>query len=157
MTTAIGTKKVLVVPDLGHCYEWSGSRTGDGYGRRGYRGRVWLAHRAAWDEQVGSIPTGRLVLHRCDNRPCVRVAHLYLGDYHDNMRDMVERGRCDNAGESNGRSVLSADDVLRIRNLYTGTKRSNPAFVSQKQLAAMFGVDQTTISRIVLRKSWESI
>lgn len=68
-----------------------------------YKNRSWLAHRAAWDEQVGEIPQGAFVLHKCDNRLCVRVEHLYIGDASDNMRDMVDRGRQRYDGEHNGR------------------------------------------------------
>lgn len=98
-----------------------------------YKNRSWLAHRAAWDEQVGEIPQGAFVLHKCDNRLCVRVEHLYIGDASDNMRDMVDRGR-----------------HAEIRAKYTGTKRGNPRFVSQRDLAEEYGVTQSHISKIVL-------
>ncbi len=41
----------------------------------------------------GPIPDGFWVLHHCDNRRCIRPAHLYLGTNADNMRDCAARGR----------------------------------------------------------------
>jgi hypothetical protein len=42
---------------------------------------------------VGPIPDGMLVLHTCDNPPCVNPDHLYLGTWKDNMQDRIKRGR----------------------------------------------------------------
>ena len=78
------------------CIEWPGSRNQDGYGNRWHEGRCMKAHRVAWMEVHGPIPDGMLVLHRCDNPPCVNVEHLYLGDQSRNMRDMSERRRSNN-------------------------------------------------------------
>jgi hypothetical protein len=46
----------------------------------------WLIH-------YGVIPPGQHVLHRCDNPPCVRPDHLFLGNQGVNNRDMVAKGR----------------------------------------------------------------
>jgi hypothetical protein len=50
-------------------------------------------HRYAWQEVHGPIPEGMYVCHRCDNRPCVNVDHLFLGNASDNNRDMALKGR----------------------------------------------------------------
>lgn len=149
MTTKVLLAQTVVVPELGYCLEWTGALHKSGYGKRMYKQRSWLAHRAAWDEQVGEIPEGAFVLHRCDNRLCVRVEHLYIGNASDDMRDMVERGRQRYDGENNNRAVLSDEQVAEIRSRYTGTKRGNPLFVSQQELAEEYGVCQAHISKIV--------
>lgn len=84
--------------------DWRRDRDGYGY-RRAPDGRHWFAHRWAWAQARGPIPAGMKVLHRCDNRPCVRVGplrpdgtpdpddHLFLGTVADNNADMVAKGR----------------------------------------------------------------
>ena len=57
----------------------------------------------------------------------------------------------DNTGINNGRAKLTESDVKMIRELYaTGKYR-------QKELANMFGINQTGISGIILRKTWRSV
>lgn len=139
---------------LGKCQEWDGWRHKHGYGNRNYKGAIWLAHRAAWDEQVGPIPEGMFVLHKCDNRLCVRISHLFLGTGSDNMQDMVAKGRQLYDGSNNNRAILSDADVAAIRAAYTGTKHNNPNFVSQTELATQYGVSQAHISKIIHGKAW---
>ena len=83
---------------LGRCWLWTGMTFGFGYGMIGAGGRggkMLVAHRAAWllAEGPDSIPEGMCVLHRCDNPPCVRRSHLWLGTQGDNVRDAVAKGR----------------------------------------------------------------
>jgi hypothetical protein len=54
------------------CWEWSGARQTSGYGNAVYGGRLYRAHRLAWELENGPIPSGMLILHGCDNPPCVR-------------------------------------------------------------------------------------
>ena len=97
-------------PRLSTCWEWVGTRDPKGYGRiyvpahlsswlrdgDGLSGGVY-AHRIAWRIARGPIPRGMNVLHHCDNPPCTRPSHLYVGSQLDNARDRVRRGRSKNA------------------------------------------------------------
>ena len=53
-------------------------------------------NRATWIILFGPIPDGMGVLHSCDNPPCIKPKHLWLGTHHDNMRDRKEKGRFEN-------------------------------------------------------------
>ena len=113
------------------------------------------AHRAAWELANGPVPNGMSVLHRCDNPPCVRPEHLFVGTQKDNVRDMIEKGRratlesTTHFGSDVGTSKLTVDEVVEIRRLYASGMRQIP-------LGKMFGVHQNSISRIVNRKSWQT-
>jgi hypothetical protein len=83
-------------PTENGCMEWTGyiGRKGYGHTRIGGRKGVFMdAHRAMWVAVHGSIPQGLMVLHRCDNRPCINIAHLFLGTARDNYHDGVSKGR----------------------------------------------------------------
>lgn len=132
------------------CKEWPSGLHKMGYGQRQYKGKNWLAHRAAWDEEIGPIPNGLQVLHRCDNRPCCEITHLFLGTLADNMRDMVAKGR-QSRGERVPQHKLTSCDVEDIRRTYAA------GGMTQKALAAHYGVDPSNISRVVNRKQWTHV
>jgi len=75
------------------CIEWTGARHRFGYGDLRIGGKLYRAHRLAWEREHGPIPAGMSVLHRCDNPPCYNVDHLFLGTQADNNRDMAAKGR----------------------------------------------------------------
>jgi hypothetical protein len=76
------------IPELGPCWLWT-AYISEGYGEF----ESTTAHRTAWELTYGPIPLGFDVLHRCDNRTCVRPAHLFLGTDLDNARDREAKGR----------------------------------------------------------------
>lgn len=138
------------------CHLWTASINGAGYGQIGRGGRdggTALAHRLAWEIARGAIPDRLQVLHRCDNKLCVNVAHLFLGTQADNMQDMAAKGRDNRAitnGEMNGLAKLTKRRVLAIRRAYA-------AGATQTRIAERFGVGQSTISSIVLRRTWQHV
>jgi hypothetical protein len=78
------------------CILWTGGKNADGYGIIGSGGETGaniLAHRLSYERANGAIPVGLMVLHKCDNPPCINVEHLYLGTAADNTADMVARRR----------------------------------------------------------------
>lgn len=128
----------------GDCYEWAGSTFQSGYGRIKTGGRTYRAHRVAWELAHGPIPAGRVVMHTCDNRLCVRVSHLVLGSNEENMADMVKKGRSP-AGERNARAKLSDAQAAEILDLYKAGDWT------QAQIADRFGITQTQVSWILRR------
>lgn len=75
------------------CWLWRATRFPKGYGQIKIKGRRRLAHRVAWELTNGPIPDGLQVCHHCDNPPCVRPDHLFLGTQSDNIQDAVSKGR----------------------------------------------------------------
>jgi len=81
------------------CWEWKGSKNNTGYGllTKTGRGKVneSLAHRLAWALSFGEIPNGLEVGHKCSNRSCVNLSHLYLTTRLENLREMRNRDNYD--------------------------------------------------------------
>jgi hypothetical protein len=79
------------------CWEWQAGRDKDGYGvfaATVFGVRVRRAHRFSHMLHSGELLNHRiLVLHSCDNPPCVNPAHLSSGTNADNVRDMIAKGR----------------------------------------------------------------
>ena len=74
------------------CWIWMGAKN-NGYGVCRFQGKDQYAHRVSWQIIFGIIPFAIKVLHSCDNPPCVRPSHLFLGTQLDNVHDMVSKGR----------------------------------------------------------------
>lgn len=68
---------VMRKPELGECWEVNeGWNSGNGYAKCRHRGRSWLAHRLAYTLAFGEVAKKLLLDHHCENRACIRPAHL---------------------------------------------------------------------------------
>jgi len=120
------------------CWLWTGTKNGYGYGIFLLPGEVPVrAHRYSYEFFVGPIPEGKIIMHTCDNPPCVNPAHLRVGTKAENNKDTAQKRR-HNYGLEHWNGRLSDVDVAFIRS-------SNSRNVD---LAKQFGVDQSHISKI---------
>lgn len=138
-------------PELGPCWLWPVTLSNP-YGRVKIRGVLWLPHRFAYMLTHGCISADKLTCHHCDNPACVNPAHLFAGTYEDNAHDRDHKGRqVGPAGEQNGQAKLTEQDVIAIRQGFTGTRGEKAA------LARLYNVGNTTIGDVLNRKRWKDI
>lgn len=127
------------------CYEFTGHCNPDGYGNIRYKNIHIGAHRLAYMLCIGDIPKGMLIMHTCDNPPCVNPEHLQLGTQEDNVRDRVSKGRsADYSGLNNPRSKLDARDIARILELRTKGWTC-------EAIATVVGASSSHVNRICLK------
>lgn len=136
---------------VGECLDWQGAvSSSTGYGKLKFRGTVMDAHRATWLAAHGAIPAGSVVMHACDNRKCVSLAHLSLGSYSDNTRDAVTKGRHraePPLGEASPKAKLTLEQVQTILSRLAAGEATT-------SIARDYGVDHTAISKIKHGVSW---
>ena len=130
------------------CWVWKGCRNAKGYGSFRLRAgqNPFPAHRASFSLFCGEIPEGVHVLHSCDNPPCVRPSHLFLGTNADNIRDREEKGRGVRlSGDANAATKISDSDAVKIKQAFSlGWK--------QRDLAQAYGVSQFAIWFIIHKR-----
>ena len=157
--------KIVLSPKSRHngCWEWMGERRkgrGQGYGiitEGGDRGKALPAHRVAWEIYFGPIPDGLCVCHHCDNPPCVRPDHLFLGTPKDNAKDMAAKGRDPfhqyphlYRGTTKGVCKLTKEAVREIRGL-------GETDMTQRAIARQFSVTPAVICTILKRTAWAHV
>jgi len=131
------------------CWIWTAAIDDGGYGHFWLNNKIEKAHRVSWIIHNGPIQDDKLrVCHKCDNPPCVRPDHLFLGTDKDNSRDCIDKGRrLHLIGENATNVKLTDQEVEKIRNMYL-TKQ-----YTQRELGSLFGVSQSQIYMIVNNKS----
>lgn len=139
------------------CWIWTGCVGNHGYGVLNFTvsksRNQWLSHRFSYTVNIGPIPEALCVLHRCDNRRCVRPDHFFLGDRPANVADMVSKNRhkpCPLKGEEVYCAKLTDEKVIRIRQLLSLGYRII-------DLASAFSVWPGTIGAIRSGKTWKHL
>ena len=144
---------VTAMPETG-CWIWQRCCNQYGYGILRLNGRNRLAHRIAWTE-VNGDPGSLYVCHTCDNPPCCNPAHLFLGTPLDNTRDMIAKGRSRRGqskfGTLSHNAKITEAEAAEIRTLYATGEWT------QYQLGQKYGIDQTSVSRVVRRATWPHV
>jgi hypothetical protein len=131
------------------CWNWVGSKNKRGYGHvrlpKVFDAKKSLvpAHRMSYAIHHGSVPSDKMVCHKCDNPSCVNPDHLFLGTAKDNCLDMLRKGR-DFVG------ALNQNQVDEIREFF----KSNPD-ESRIDVAIKYGVSKCAIYNILKGRSWK--
>jgi len=131
--------------DENGCWLFRGALAANGYGLIWRTNKNVATHRVAYEIFCGPITAEDVICHKCDVRNCVNPDHLFKGTRLDNNRDKVEKGG-QPRGETHANSKLSEDDITKILSLRHMTGRA---------VADLFGVNQSTISRIWGGQRWK--
>jgi hypothetical protein len=113
------------------CWIWTGPRSSGGYGHLSVGGVRVRASRFSYFLTHGEYDRSKLMCHKCDNPPCVRPDHLFLGTHAENTNDAIRKGR------KKGLSVEQRQEIARLRPTH-----------SIGDLVAMFGVSRAAVVKI---------
>ncbi len=128
------------------CWEWTGYRNCKGYGCIMRNRKLFYTHRLAYFLQYGVDPRYICVCHHCDNPPCVKGDHLFLGTINDNTQDAAKKGRM-RPGILNHNAKLSNDLVRYIRQ----------SRLLQRDIGEKLGVAQSLVSMVQNHKIWKHV
>lgn len=108
--------------------------------------------------RYGDLEDHEYVLHRCDNRRCVRPSHLFKGSHSENMKDAYAKGRLNFQkkpamfqGTVKHNAKLTDIDVRLIRQLWAN------GHTNKTELGERFGVDRRIIKLILQGKRWTHV
>lgn len=134
------------------CLEWQLSLYDDGYGQAKWNGKQQPAHRIVWMIANNVIlKSDEYVCHTCDNRKCIKLEHLFLGNALINSIDMINKGRgVYHYGEDHKNAKLNNEKVLEMRN-------KNKLGQSIRSLAKQYGVCFETAREAILGFTWKNI
>lgn len=129
--------KVAKMPGDDACWEWTAHTDRAGYGEID----KCRAHRMSYYLATGIDPAHLFVCHHCDNPPCVRPSHLFLGSPADNADDMRCKGRATARKKVNDQQ---AEQILLVW---------GEGELTHRQVADRFGISRKQAARIIRGES----
>lgn len=108
-------------------------------------------HRLVSTTFLGECPLGLQINHKDGDRMNNNYTNLEYITPKRNTEHAIEIGLRNNAGENNGRSVLSNADIPEIRRLLAAGD------LTQEQIAIKYGVISQTISQIRCGEIWNCV
>jgi hypothetical protein len=138
------------VEKTGNCWVWTGKIGNKGYGYYTTGQRHLLTHRYAYTITYGQIPSGKFVLHHCDNRACVRPDHLFLGTHRDNMDDMKRKGRQAHGARTHT-AILTEEQAIALLHEYAAGNHN------QRALAEKYGVNFRSVWNLLHGETWKHL
>lgn len=119
---------------------------------RGGRHRSKRVHRLVAQAFMDAPEAGRdHINHINGDKTDNRLQNLEWVSPGENNRHAADAGLNDQRGRRNNRAKLTAEDVLEMR------ERAKRSGVTQRDLAAEFGVSQPQVGRILRRERWDHI
>ena len=154
--TFIGTplryfRGTVLTYDGDECLVWPFSRSTAGYGYLCDGGKSFLVSRLVCEAVYGEPPTPKHeAAHSCGNGHlgCVTKIHLRWATHTENIADTIRHGMLAQ-GERHYSAKLTNAQAEQIRDL-KGT-------MTQRGIAARFGISRQGVSRIHLRKTYKLI
>ena len=141
----------VIREELGQCWVWTmSSRNQDGYGLYMLNKKSTLTHRYSYEITYGKFDLNLCILHKCDNPPCVRPDHLFIGTRQDNKIDAVTKGK--EVGELNGTHILKEYQVIEIIKRYKSKENPHSIYKDYKELIAY-----RTLTDICFNITWKYI
>ena len=134
------------------CIEWTRCRTESGYGLLTMGGANYYAHRSMWVALKGDLKEGDFVCHKCDNRACINIDHLFLGDAKINYADMYLKGR-KGAGPKGSKQHNATLIVEEVQFILEGISIG----MTDKEMAKILCVSTSCVNCVRRGSSWNHI
>ncbi|WP_199546581.1 hypothetical protein [Streptomyces sp. N35] len=133
------------------CHPWLGAQ-GNAYGvfwdgtyTPGGHCHLVKVHAWGYRQKVGALEPGEVVRHLCHNKLCQNERHWAKGTPHDNARDSMA------AGIHLGPGKMTSARVVEARRRYAA------GGLSQRALAAEYGISEGHLRNIVNYRVWKHV
>lgn len=169
----LGYERLYEISDLGrlrrimggpgtHLGKFNKSAQRSGYAAyylsSGSKVRTFPAHRLVVEAFYGPIPPNMQINHKNGRKDDNRLENLEVCTPSQNrvhalhvLKVSMPKGNTHIKGTDNPKAKIGESEVRKIRHLYAKGE------LSQQAIADLFGLFQTTVSRIILRKTWSHI
>lgn len=134
----------------GDCLVFTGARDEDGYGYFSLNNERVRIHRLVLEMKIGRpLAESECALHTCDNPPCAKPSHLFVGTVIANNADKMAKMRY-TKGNEHPRAKLTPEQVQAIMARLSLGDRS-------AALAREYGVSSGLIGHIKRGRNWRHL